>query len=396
MTIKSIIIPVMLCLLASSCGNCSRKVPKVPAHLKGYEELYAHDPREAALQWFSDADYGLFIHFGLYALDGIGCRYQWGRALKPWWNFDPIPVNEYEKLMQRWEIKEFDADFIAELAVEAGMKYITITAKHCEGFCLWDSKSNYFNSMNAAAGRDVIGELAQACKERGLGFFPFYEIGYEARHPHAHPQGRIDYEKYTGKKEPYYAYGDTLDVRKYVDAVHEQVKELLEYDISGIWLDGYGVTRDKIELFRLQELYDMIHDAAPYLILSNKAGPTGTEDFMSPEGHIQAPGLNLNYDLNAAQGKKIEVCKSMAGGWSWHAREHFLPGESYAWPADRLWKELKLYKALDVNLLLNIGPRWDGGIEPEQVDVLLVVGKILHNEGSVSTEEKFTKDLLIE
>ena len=112
MTIKSIIIPVILCLVATSCGSCKRKVPKVPAHLMGYEELYAHDPRDAALQWFSDADYGLFMHFGLYALDGIGCRYQWGRALKPWWDFDPIPVKEYERLIQRWEIKEFDAGFI--------------------------------------------------------------------------------------------------------------------------------------------------------------------------------------------------------------------------------------------------------------------------------------------
>jgi len=358
-----------------------RDVSKVPAHLKGYEPLYRKDPRAAAREWFSDAKYGLFMHWGVYALDGIGVRYQMGRALKPYWDFDPIPVKEYEQLMHHWHVEHFDADFICDMAVRAGMKYVVITVKHSDGFHLWDSACDHFNSMNAASRRDITFELARACRERGLGFIPFYEIGYECRHPHGVEQGRVPYERYTGKKEPYYAYGDDLDPTKYADDVRKAVKKLVKYDIAGVWFDGYGITKTRQVLFRLQELYDIVHEAIPYALVVNKPGPTGTEDYFDTEGFFYAPGIDPNYDRNAAQGKRLEVCKSMAGGWGWHAERHFLPHEKHAWPAERLWKELMMFNTFGANLLLNLGPRWDGSIEPSQVEVLAEIGDRIRKEG---------------
>ncbi len=354
---------------------------KVPAHLKGYEKLYAKDPRAAAHQWFADAKYGLFMHWGLYALDGIAVRYQMGRALKPYFDFDPIPVADYEKLKDHWKVENFDADFICDMAVKAGMKYVIITVKHCDGFHLWDCESDEFNSMNSAARRDIVFELARACKERGLGFIPFYEIGYECRHPHGLEAGRVPYEQYTGEREPRYAYPPELEPSNYADSVHAAVKELLKYDIAGVWFDGYGITKNNVELFRLQELYDMVHEAAPYYIVANKPGPTGTEDYFDTEFFFYPPGVDPNYDRNAAQGKKLEVCFSIGGGWGWHAEKHFLPGETYSWPADRVWNQLLMLNTFGANGLLNIGPRWDGSIEPDQVRTLLEIGERIEQEG---------------
>jgi alpha-L-fucosidase len=163
--------------------------------------------------------------------------------------------------------------------------------------------------------------------------------------------------------------------------VHEAVKELVQYDIAGIWLDGYGVTSAHPELFRLQELYDTIHEAAPHLIVANKHGPTGTEDYFDTEHGLNPPGMDPNYDRNAAKGKKLEVCTSMAGGWGWHAEKHFLPGERHCIPADRIYEHLKMLNTFGANLLLNLGPRWDGSIEPEQVRALLEVGERIRAGG---------------
>ncbi|MCX7013759.1 MAG: alpha-L-fucosidase [Candidatus Sumerlaeota bacterium] len=360
-----------------------KEIPPMPTYLKGYENLYRQSPHAAAIQWFRDARYGLMMHFGVYSIEGFDARYQAGRTLKPWWDFDPISVKEYEKLMDRFTIENFSADKIADIAVEAGMKYITITAKHCDGFCLWDSPSEPFNSMNSAARIDILAELARACRERSLGFFPFWEVGYDTRHPDSPPQGRIDFDRVGAPRDPSLHWGNDIDVSRYVDHMFVQIRELMKYDIAGVWLDGYGVTKDKADLFRFQELYDMVREAKPFALMINKAGPTGTEDVCSAESDPQAPGMDPNYDRNMAQGKPLEICKSMGPGWGWEAPEHRVhgPDQPGAWPASRLWEELKKYNTFGVNLLLNCGPRGDGTLDPEQVEVLLEIGERIRKQG---------------
>ena len=135
--------------------NCST-ADIVPSYLKGYEKEFTNNPRSAALEWFRDAKFGLFIHYGLYSLLGRG---EWVQY------HDRIPVAEYAKLKERFTADRFDANAIAVLVQEAGMKYMVITSKHHEGFCLWDSEyTNFDVASTPFAGRDILAELRAACK----------------------------------------------------------------------------------------------------------------------------------------------------------------------------------------------------------------------------------------
>ena len=129
--------------LLSSCESLFS--PSVPSYLKGYEGLYGKDPRSAALKWFRDARFGLFLHYGLYSLLG---RAEWVQY------HEKIPVSEYEKLKYKFTARKFDADFIADLALAAEMKYVNITTRHHDGFCLFDTKTTDFNSVESAAKRE--------------------------------------------------------------------------------------------------------------------------------------------------------------------------------------------------------------------------------------------------
>ncbi|MEI8045080.1 MAG: alpha-L-fucosidase, partial [Verrucomicrobiota bacterium] len=150
--------------------------PPVPSYLKGYEKAYLADPRAAARQWFRDAKFGLFIHYGLYSLEG---RHEWLQYR------EKIPVADYARLKERFTAAKFDADAIADLAVAAGMSYVNITTRHHDSFCLFGSAQTDFHARNSPARRDLIRELADACRKKGLGLCLYYSHGRDWRHPHA-------------------------------------------------------------------------------------------------------------------------------------------------------------------------------------------------------------------
>ena len=155
--------------LSCACkGKFAGKKIKVPSYLKDYEEIYSKNPRQAAIEWFRDAKFGLFLHYGLYSQLG---RHEWVQFR------EKIPVGEYSKLKDTFTAENFDADFICDLALEAQMKYVNITTRHHDSFCLFDTKQSDFNSVNSPAKRDLVGELARACAKRGLGFFCYYSHG---------------------------------------------------------------------------------------------------------------------------------------------------------------------------------------------------------------------------
>ena len=165
-----------LCIGATGVpAAAAEAVDAIPPHLKDYAELYQKDPRQASLKWFNDAKFGMMVHYGLTSVPGVHSFHQF---------HNKIPVKQYEKLVPGFKAEKFDAVAIADLAVAAGMKYITFVAKHCDGFCLWDTKYTEFNSMKSPAQRDFVAELVKACNKRGLGFFVFYEHGFEWHHPH--------------------------------------------------------------------------------------------------------------------------------------------------------------------------------------------------------------------
>jgi alpha-L-fucosidase len=347
----------------------------LPTYLKGYEGLYGSDPRAAARQWFREARFGLFIHYGLYSLEG---RHEWLQFR------EKIPVAQYAKLKERFRAEKFDANAIAELAVEAGMKYVNITTRHHDSFSLFASKQTEFNSVNSPARRDLVGELAEACRKRGLGLCLYYSHGRDWRHPHAPNNdrwggsARPDYDP----PEPSYATGKEHHLQIYVDFMTAQITELLTNygPIAAIWLDGIATPLadktkepcpkpprqpDNAPEFRVQALYDHIHRLQPQVLVSYKQGLLGTEDFFAPEHKaIAVPG-----------GRPMEICSTLQeGSWGYNAQKRHLT-------TDEAWAKLKAARAANANLLLNTGPMPDGAIPPQQARVLREIGERLRGGG---------------
>ncbi|MDO6792076.1 alpha-L-fucosidase [Tamlana sp. 1_MG-2023] len=368
---KSSILVGMLFLFLSitSCQKQSKN--EVPSYLKGYEKEYAENPRAAALKWFEEAKFGMFIHYGLFSLtEGY-----WGDVhSKPaeWVQLRAlIRPDEYAKLADKFTAENFDADFITDLAVDAGMKYINITTRHHDGFCLFDTEYTDFKSTNSAAKRDLVAELAEQCQKKGLGIFFYYSHGRDWKHPHS--PNREDWggnpKPDYNPKEASYKYGEEHDLQLYVEYMKNQMTELLSNygPVAGIWLDGRAVpnsTPEKVDELKIQELYDHIHSLQPQVLVSYKQGVLGTEDFKAPERHF-----------TGTSDVPLEICNTM---------------QPYAWGYDRdndvghktpneVMEMLAHTKKMKANLLLNIGPLPDGTVFPDDIITLREVGKRLHN-----------------
>ncbi len=347
-----------------SPGCLAQKEDKMPPFLKGYKDLYATDPRKAAIQWFRDARYGMFIHYGLYSLLG---RHEWVQIN------EKIHVAEYAKLKDQFTADKFDADFITDLALQAGMKYINITTRHHDSFCLWDTKFTEFKSTNSPAKRDLVAELYEQCNKKGLAFYLYYSHGRDWRHPHA-PNN----DKWGGSArpkfetpEPFYKYGAEHDLNIYVEFMSNQINELIDMfpNIGGIWLDGIGVPLSgDYSLFRCQELYDMIHAKQPHMLVSYKQGLLGTEDFLAPE---------RKYKAENKPEKPLEICDHLQKkGWGYTKSE-----DGNHKTKEDVIKMLKKAADYPANLLLNTGPLPSGQMHPEDVKVLREVGKLIKTQG---------------
>ncbi|MEI6680869.1 MAG: alpha-L-fucosidase, partial [Mariniphaga sp.] len=278
---------------------------KIPLYLKGVKSLYHTDPRKAAIEWFSQARYGMFMHYGLYSILG---RHEWVQQR------ELIPVAEYAKLKEQFTASKFDADFITDLALEGGMKYINITTRHHDGFCLWDTQFSDFKSTNSPAKRDLVAELSEQCNKKGLGLFLYYSHGRDWKHPHApnndlwKGSARPNYQP----NDPAYKYGKEHNLSVYLEFVNNQVKELLENysPIAGIWLDGIATPKSgDFSVFKCQELYDMIHSKQPQVLVSYKQGLLGTEDFLAPERSFKTGEKII---------KPLEICDHLQRtGWGY-------------------------------------------------------------------------------
>ena len=349
-----------------------------PPYLNNYATEYEQSPRQANLQWFTDARYGMFIHYGLYAQLARG---EWVQLR------DTIPVAEYAKLKDTFTAENFDADFITDLAQKAGMKYITITSKHHDGFCLFKTRETDFNSLNAPCGRDLIGELAEACNEKGLGLFLYYSYAADWKHPwfYSREAGWKNARPAYTDPQPEYKFEKDEDFRKYVDYVHAQVKELLtQYpDIAGIWFDPIMGFYNRPDLFPMEETYALIRKMSPHALISFKQGATGTEDFSAPERNAAAVvGSQFEvarevYEKN--KNKPKEICNTLQPhAWGYNKRDdgkHKTAGEVV-----EIFKEAR---SRDANLLMNVGPLPDGSFPEEDIETLTKAGKILRDEGLI-------------
>ena len=349
---------------AEAAAQCD--FSQIPSYLRGYEEIYATNPRKAAVEWFRNARFGLFMHYGLYSLLG---RHEWVQFR------EKIPVTEYEKLKDRFTAEKFDADFITDLALDAQMKYINITTRHHDSFCLFETKQTDFNSVNSPAKRDLVRELAEQCRKKGLGLFFYYSHGSDWRHaqaPNRHSDAQLGSARPAyDPPERSYATGDDHDMQKYVDFMSAQIRELLTNygPVAGIWLDGIASTRWHKDAFKSQELYDMVHGLQPQVLVSYKQGLLGTEDFFAPERDRK--------DVHNPENRPLEICDTLQPkGWGYIEADdgkHKSP--------DLVMDMLANACRLNANLLLNTGPLPDGSIHPEDVRTLREVGRRIRLDG---------------
>ncbi|MDF7825505.1 alpha-L-fucosidase [Pontiellaceae bacterium B12227] len=346
--------------LATAPGLAGAAGGRVPSYLWKYSAEYKKDPRAAALKYFEAAKFGLFIHYGLYSLLGRG---EWVQLQSK------IHVAEYAKLADDFTAEKFDADFITDMALEAGMNYVNITTRHHDSFCLFDSKYTDFKSTNSPAKRDLVAELAEECRKKKMGFYLYYSHGRDWRHPHAPNNGdwggnaRPKYDM----KEPFYKYGEDQDLQIYIEFMKNQITELLTNygPVGGIWLDGEATPKSRMKRlheFKLQELYDHIRSLQPQALISYKHGLSGTEDFKAPERKFKGTS-----DV------PLEFCDTLQP-WKW-GYDKSLDGKHKT--PDQVMEMLKKAQGMNANLLLNVGPLPDGSIHPEDLKTLAEVGKKL-------------------
>ncbi|ARS42848.1 hypothetical protein CA265_01440 [Sphingobacteriaceae bacterium GW460-11-11-14-LB5] len=353
----------------------------VPNYLQSYKQLYRKDPHAAALKWFDDARFGLFIHWG------PSTFYKKGE-----WNmfYSKIPIAEYKEQAMKFTGEKFNADSIVALAKTAQMKYITYVVQHHDGFAMYDSKANPFNSMNANAHRDYLKELVVACKRSGLGLFIYYSLGINWTHPFYlskkyYNEARPAYQT----EQPEIRFKDKSDFVYYWNTVKAQIFELsTQYgDIAGFWFDPIGGAYTNPELFQVQDIYDMIKRLQPQALVSYKTGFNGNEDFISCEHEVKS----LTTLMRQVQGektaqmaekawqsnrtKKAEMCTTMQNkGWGYDENS------THKSAAD-VWKLLENTAKNNANLLLNIGPYPDGAIVPVDKKALTEVGLKIRKEG---------------
>jgi alpha-L-fucosidase len=316
-------------------------------------------PRAAAQRWFEDAKFGLFVHWGVYSLLGKG---EWVM------NNDKLPISEYQKLPPHFNPVKFDADEWVKLAKSAGMKYITITSKHHDGFCMYDSRLTAYDIVDATPyGKDPLKALATACRKQGVKLFFYYSL-LDWHHPDYFPRGR------TGKTADREEKGNW---KEYVAYYQGQVRELCTNygEIGGLWFDGWW---DRPEAdWDLAGTYRIIHELQPQALVGNNhhVAPFPGEDFQMFEQDLPEENSAGFNKAGVDSRLPLETCLTLNQSWGYNA------GDNRFKSPEQVICALLGAAGRGANLLLNVGPKPDGTIGPEFAECLLAVGKWLETNG---------------
>lgn len=313
--------------------------------------LAAESPQEkdARIAWWRQARLGLFIHWGPVALKGT--EISWSRA-----NSNPtcpnrgeIPVEVYDTLYKQFNPTQFDAARWAAIAKTAGAKYMVLTAKHCDGFCLWHTKASEYDMASTPFGRDICAELAQAAKKEGLRIGWYYS-----------PMDWWDPDFRTPNNAQYLA------------RMHQHLREILTNfgPIDLLWFDWDNGK----PLYDQAATYGLVKSLAPKIVINNRLdiGPGSSDrEILSPNADYYTPEQAIGQFDNQ---RPWETCMTLGTQWSWK-------------PDDKIKSVRECINILircvggDGNLLLNVGPMPNGEIEPRQVEVLEGLGRWLKANG---------------
>ena len=332
--------------------------------------------RDARLKWWTDARFGMFIHFGLYSLPA---RHEWVRGR------ERIEAEAYDgKYFGRFDPDLFDAKEWARAAKAAGMKYAVLTTKHHEGFCLWDTQTTDYKATKTPFGRDLVREFVDAFRSEGIRIGFYYSV-IDWHHPdylldETHPTFCREFDKYGDADKPRFMKwlaqeNARRDMSKYRDYLFRQVEELLsDYGkVDLVWFDftpqgsgepAYGKTwRD----WNAVELLKMARRLQPGLIVDNRLDLMETDDgwdFVTPEQFkVQcAPTV---------RGRKVpwETCQTFSGSWGYSRDE-----TSWKSPA-QLVSLLAETVSFGGNLILNVGPTGRGEFDGRAKDRLSAMGR---------------------
>src|SRR5437016_5971064 len=314
--------------------------------------------RVAARQWFRDAKFGMFIHWGVYSLLGQG---EWVMQQRE------LPVGTYEWLATTFNPVKFEAREWVSLAKAAGVKYITITSRHHDGFSMFATRATPYNIVDwTPFKRDPLKQLADECQRQGLKLF-FYYSQLDWHHPDYWPRGRTGHA--TGRPE-------SGDWNRYLDFMDRQLTELLTNygPIGGIWFDGMWDKPDAS--WRLDQTYALIHRLQPSALIvpNHHQAPLLGEDVQTFEQDL--PGANTaGFNTREIGSLPLETSLTINESWGFNITD-----KNFKSTRDLIGYLVRA-AGRDANLLLNVGPRPDGTIQPEAIDRLHALGAWLGRYG---------------
>jgi len=314
-------------------------------------------------RWFVHDRFGLFIHWGIYALRARG---EWAKSK------ERVPDEEYQRYFDHFDPDLYDPCVWAREARNAGVKYFVVTTKHHDGFCLWDSALTDYKAPNTPAGRDLLRPMVEAFRAEGLKV-GFYHSLIDWHHPEfpidgLHPR-RDDLEFRDSQKG--------RDIRKYVEYLHGQARELLTrfapvdimwYDFSYARSDwGWSKGKGKAD-WQSEKLMAMTRELQPQVIVNDRMDIGG--DFKTPEQYQPRGWLEVD-------GKRVvwEACQTFNGSWGYHR-------DNLDWKSSGMLIRMLIDTvSKGGNFLLNVGPNARGELEPKALDRLRAIGKWmrLHN-----------------
>ncbi|WP_215224391.1 alpha-L-fucosidase [Echinicola shivajiensis] len=303
-------------------------------------KVLGQDERESKMEWFGDAKLGIFIHWGIYSVNGIDES----------WSFfnDYISYEDYMKQLDRFTAENYDPEKWAKLIKSSGAKYAVLTAKHHDGVALWDSKVGDLTVVKKSpAGRDLVGPFMKALENEGLKKGIYYSV-LDWSHP--------DYDRQTRTKYRYK--NDPKRFQKFVDFNFKQLEELsMSYNPDLYWFDGDW--EHKAEEWKSKELKDQLLEWNPNLIINSRIGG-GLGDYDTPEQGVPVARPSSKY---------WELCLTMNNSWGYQHNDH-----AYKSPSELLRVFVDCLH-MGGNLLLDIGPKPDGTIPEEAENILNEFGR---------------------
>ena len=329
----------------------------------------AYDRRVA---WFQQARFGMFIHWGLYSIPGRG---EWVRS------DEEMPEAAYMPYFQEFTARDYDPKAWAKAAKEAGMQYVVMTAKHHDGFCLFDSQYTDFKSTNTPLGRDIVKDFVEAVRAEGLKVGLYFSL-IDWHHP--------DYPHYRDRYHPMRNHpecgNENRDFNRYLEYMHGQVREIVSNygSLDILWFD-FAYNHMRGETWMATKLIEMVRSYQPNVLIDNRLEVSGEGygslaecrptpyhgDFVTPERMIPPHGIR---DIHGDP-MVWEACVTMNNNWGYCGTDRAFK------PAPLLIKKLVECVSKGGNMILNVGPDARGNIPEASMQILYQIGAWMRKNG---------------